>query len=204
MIPRLGYGNSKTCSNSFRPVKICLHRALWIWFSQKLYSTSKVSETLLTFMCIFCSIFFYHCLLDLISKSLEFWLLMYSAQICQLSFLLGMNTHSFPTTSCFNSNLPIFHLGDVPANFQMSGLVWLLVGTWPFLCLSAGSNYSCFSHIQNTFTFFPGLPTLTVMAPVSWCAWGQEADEARWSHSASWFRDLWTKKMKLSVPQSPI
>lgn len=151
-------------------------------------------------LCVFSVLyFFYHCLLDLISKFLEFWLLMDSAQICQLSFLLGMNTHSFPTTSCFNSNLPIFHLGDVPANFQMSGLVWLLVGTWPFLCLSAGSNYSCFSHIQNTFTFFPGLPKLTVMAPVSWCTWGQEADEAPWSHSASWFRDLWTKKTKLSV-----
>ena len=81
------------------------------------------------------SIFLYHCLLDLISKSLEFWLLIYSAQICQLRFLLGMNTHSFPTTSCFNSNLPIFNLGDVPANSQMSGLVWLLVGTLPFLCL---------------------------------------------------------------------
>ena len=75
-----------------------------------------------------------------------------------------MNTHSFPTTSCFNSNLPIFNLGDVPANFQMSGLVWPLVGTLPFVCLSAGSNYSCFSHIQNTFTFFPGLPKLTIMA----------------------------------------
>lgn len=94
---------------------------------QKLHSTSKVNKKLLT-----CSLYVYKFPLlyffimacwDLISKSLELWFLIFSAQICQLNFLSDIEYSLLPTTSCFNSAHIQFRWWACDS--QMSGLVSL-------------------------------------------------------------------------------
>ena len=101
------------------------------------------------------SLFCYHCLLDIVFKSLGLWFLIYPTKVCQLNRLFGFR---YPFSAC-RILLHLFNLGGVSDSHTFD-LVSFHPLDYHSLRLPTGCNNSHFSHAQNTFTFSPGCPKL--------------------------------------------